>query len=403
MGFFSLWPYFCLMAAILAAAGTRACAALDPAPGGERGRMATLDGLRGLLALSVFFSHAAIYHGWLAESRWEMPPSRFYALLGLLGVEFFFMITGTLFWSKVIRERGSTDWLRLYVGRVFRLGPVYVLAVAGLVAVIMARSGWQLLEPADAWLRHVGAWLALGALAGTPVNGDPAAWTVLAGVTWTLQYEWAFYASLPWLVVFARSRRSHLAASGIGLVVALWAVHRGGFAGAISPFNASMTVLFGLGMITASLHECGGRVRLPDWLASVLVLALVTMVFVVWPDVLGVPSLLALGAAYYLIASGCTLFGLLLTRAAQRLGHISYGIYLLQGLALTAAFAPAPLRAFALHSAWQFWTVIALAAALLVSAAAMAHLAVERPGIALGRRVANGLFGRPAAGPLRAG
>lgn len=38
---------------------------------------------------------------------------------------------------------------------------------------------------------------------------------------------------------------------------------------------------------------------------------------------------------FHLLTSGATLFGLIELRAARRLGNISYGIYLLQGLVPT--------------------------------------------------------------------
>ncbi len=57
-----------------------------------------------------------------------------------------------------------------------------------------------------------------------------------------------------------------------------------------------------------------------------------------------------LGGAFFLIANGVTLFGVLGTRSAKRLGDISFGICLLQGLAMTALFAPDRARAFGLAS-----------------------------------------------------
>jgi peptidoglycan/LPS O-acetylase OafA/YrhL len=84
---------------------------------------------------------------------------------------------------------------------------------------------------------------------------------------------------------------------------------------------------------------------------------------------------------------GCDLFGLLLTMPARRLGNASYGIYLLQGLVLAWMFAIAPVRAFALASAVQYWVVIFACALLLVLGASVAHHFIEQPGIRLGRRV----------------
>ena len=95
-----------------------------------------------------------------------------------------------------------------------------------------------------------------------------------------------------------------------------------------------------------------------------------------------------LGVIFYLIICGSSVFGLLLTRPARRLGDISYGIYLLQGLVLYFVFSIGPVRAFALVSPAQHWSVICICALLLTACAALAHRWIELPGIRLGKSVA---------------
>ena len=56
----------------------------------SRSRVETLDGLRGFLALAVFFHHGALYHTFIQDGLWRPPPDRFYALLGPFGVALFF-------------------------------------------------------------------------------------------------------------------------------------------------------------------------------------------------------------------------------------------------------------------------------------------------------------------------
>ncbi len=97
MGFYSVWPFFGCLAVLLALARLPVFTAVDTPPSPHFNRVATLDGLRGFLALAVFFHHAAIYHRFLLDGVWALPPSRFYALLGPVGVSVFFMITGYLF------------------------------------------------------------------------------------------------------------------------------------------------------------------------------------------------------------------------------------------------------------------------------------------------------------------
>ncbi len=198
------------------------------------------------------------------------------------------------------------------------------------------------------------------------------------------------YLSLPVAALAARGRRAHLPFTLGGLAATLaWAVWLGD-SSASTPICAA---LFFTGMSCASLRERTSIPLLPDKAASVLVLALVVTVFVACPGVYAASPVVLLGLAFYLIASGCTVFGLLASRAARRLGDVSYGIYLLQGLVLTVVLRPRPLRALSLGSPVQHWASVLLCAMLLTALATAAHAGVEQPGIALGKRAAAAISG----------
>jgi peptidoglycan/LPS O-acetylase OafA/YrhL len=83
------------------------------------------------------------------------------------------------------------------------------------------------------------------------------------------------------------------------------------------------------------------------------------------------------------------LFGLLTARAAQRLGSISYSVYLLQGIVLTLVFAVPPLREFAMRAPANYWLVGLLGACLLIAMAGVTFVCVEQPCIAFGKRLAR--------------
>ncbi|MBV9117719.1 MAG: acyltransferase family protein, partial [Acetobacteraceae bacterium] len=160
---------------------------------------------------------------------------------------------------------------------------------------------------------------------------------------------------------------------------------------ASDPFCVAM---FFTGMSCASLRAARIVPPLPDAAASALVLALVVAVFAAFPVAYATGPVILLGLAFFLVASGCTVFGLLASRAARRLGDVSYGIYLLQGLVL--ALVLRPLRAASLASPVEHWALVLVCAALLVVLATATHTLVERPGIALGKRVAAVLGGARA-------
>jgi peptidoglycan/LPS O-acetylase OafA/YrhL len=99
---------------------------------------------------------------------------------------------------------------------------------------------------------------------------------------------------------------------------------------------------------------------------------------------------------FLLIVSGYDCFGLLALKASQRLGNISYGIYLLQGLVLNRVFAVEGLRRYALQSTTHYWIILTLSAILLVLAASIAHVLIERPGIALGQALCGRFLAKPS-------
>jgi peptidoglycan/LPS O-acetylase OafA/YrhL len=388
---YSLWPYFAIMCVLLLIAASPLLRAADEPPSRHASRISALDGLRGVLALGVFFHHAAIYHDYLLDGRWDVPPSGFYTLLGQGGVAMFFMITGFLFWSRLIKSKERTDWFSLYLGRVFRIGPLYLLAaVCGLVVVFL-KIGFTVNVTAGKLLEQIGHWLALGYLSLTPVNGYSEAPLVLARATWTLHYEWLFYASLLVLAFPARRPNLHLPfAAGALLLTLIYLAVRPG-----QP--AACVCLFLFGMFCGSLIHEGMVVKTSNTVTSAMAALLIGLVFVAFASAYSIGPVILLGGAFYFIASGSTLFGLLTSRPARRMGNVSYGIYLLQGLSLAVVFMFASAKHAALASPFGHWLVVLLCAILLVSAATVSHVLIERPGIALGRRLTDAWRGSMAS------
>ena len=96
------------------------------------GRFNSIDGLRGYLAFFVFLHHASIWYFYLQTGKWALPPSNLYTQFGHSSVFLFFMITGFLFFSKLIDGRTQTiDWGKLFVSRLLRLAPLYLFWVLG--------------------------------------------------------------------------------------------------------------------------------------------------------------------------------------------------------------------------------------------------------------------------------
>ncbi len=378
-----VWYVLC-MAALLLVVRLPVFSHLDVGAARGSHRAGSIDGLRGFLALGVVFHHAAVYRQFLVTGVWAVPPSSFYTMLGQVGVSLFFMITGYLFWGKLLADKGRPAWRALYVGRIFRIGPVYFLTIGAMLAVIAAASGGVAHEPAGRLVREVLHWCLLGFYGtGPDINAYRQTFIVLAGVLWTLSYEWRFYLALLPLSLFARSPRWGLIFVLGGLVMCLIAAMRE--QGAWWVFWAD----FFVGMCCASvpltrLKRLGGS----DAVLSAMFVASLAAVLLGANTAYAVGPVLLMAPAFLAVAAGASGFGLLSSRAALRLGESSFGIYLLQGIFLFVAFAVPAARRYALQTPLHYWSVVLVAAMALVGASALAHIAIERPGIALGKRVA---------------
>jgi hypothetical protein len=92
-------------------------------------------------------------------------------MMGQVGVSIFFMITGFLFWGRVLRSRGGLDARALYVSRLRRLVPMYTVSVALSLLAVAALTGFALREPLVAFLKELRPWLSFGFMTTTDLNG----------------------------------------------------------------------------------------------------------------------------------------------------------------------------------------------------------------------------------------
>jgi peptidoglycan/LPS O-acetylase OafA/YrhL len=359
--------------------------------GGER--ISNLDGLRGVLAYAVFFHHAAVYHDYLL-GHWALPPSRFYVMIGQAGVALFFMISGYLFWEKLIGACGRQRWVSFYVGRIFRLGPLYLLSLAVMLLIIGFRSGFELHVPLVKLFDQIAPWSLLGYFGvGPNINGYPDTGLLVAGVYWSLSYEWTFYFSLIVLAIACRDSRFHLPF----VVVLLTSCLGYRIADDVPYWNAipiTCAILFQVGMLCASLKKCGIAPSLNGRAGSIFALVFLTIAVFSSTNAYSVGPVFQLGVFFFSIISGASIYGLLSSRPARRLGEVSYSVYLLQGLVLTLFFGINSIRDFALQSPAQYWASVLVCSLILLVLSAMTHLWVERIGIRIGKRVVAALDSR---------
>ncbi len=293
-----------------------------------QGRYASLDGLRGYLAIFVFLHHACIWYFYLKTGLWQEPPSSLYNHLGQSSVALFFMITGFLFFSKLLEGRAKDiDWEKLFWSRCCRLVPLYLFTMVLFFGIIAYLSGGMLREPWPLLLGKAQKWLLFTASGSPSLNGVKDSFTIVAGVTWSLRYEWFFYFALPILAMFLRSRPPfiYIAAATAGLQ-------------GLHPQPDRLIHFLG-GIAAAYLVRSESFCKFAkSWVASWLCVGSLATVVLFCPTAYEFKAALLLAIAFALIAGGNSLGGTLVNPAARTLGEISYSIYLLHGIVLFVTF-----------------------------------------------------------------
>lgn len=297
----------------------------------EPGRISSIDGLRGYLAFFVFLHHSAIWYFFLRGGPWELPASNLYSHFGQSSVAFFFMITGFLFFSKLLSSRGrEMDWGKLYVSRVLRLTPLYLFAMALLFIIVIVLSGGVVRESAGALTREIATWLGFTVMGMPNINGVDGTFRIIAGVPWSLPYEWLFYFSLPLVALLARVR-----VSAVYVLMSVLLI-----AGFVLIYDKMYSlILFPVGMASAVLARDERFKKLAvTKAASVVAIACVFVAVNFYRSAHGVVPLMLLSISFALIACGNSLFGILTNATSRAFGETAYSVYLLHGLLLFVMF-----------------------------------------------------------------
>lgn len=352
-----------------------------------RQRQLSLDGLRGLLSLGVFCHHAVLTRNLLQTGHWVPASTDFTNELGQASVALFFMITSFLFWGRVLDTGAKMNWGRFYLSRIFRLAPLYLVAIVVLTSIVFARSGGQLLESKRMLATRLVDWLFFTVRFGPDINLFPNTWQIMAGVTWSLRYEWLFYFTLPVLgVVVTGARQWKAVLISVALIALMARLTR------FDPLSFTISRAFLGGIVAAhwiraeKLQALGAHAAFGGF-----ALACLAVVMIANPSGYSTWSLGLLTVFFVAVACDNRLFGFLRGAAARWLGEVSYGIYLLHGILLWVAMRqvlPIFVDPQQLGDGW-FWGMAIALVPLLILATSALNLWVERPGIALGRKVAD--------------
>ena len=186
------------------------------------GKYASIDGLRGYLAIFVFLSHSTIWYFFLRTGNWQEPDSNLFVHFGQSSVALFFMITSFLFFNKLLDDgHQKIDWLTLYVSRFTRLVPLYFCLMAAFFIVIAVITNGFSEEQPIIVLRKLAQWLGFTFFGGPSFKGSSQSEMLIAGSVWSLPYEWMFYFSLPiiGLAVKVRPKLFVIALSALLMII----------------------------------------------------------------------------------------------------------------------------------------------------------------------------------------
>lgn len=339
---------------------------------------ASIDGLRGFLALFVFLHHSTYWFNYSHINSWVGVNSGLYNNFGQTSVCLFFMLSGFLFTHKLLESRQKeVDWLKLFCSRFLRLTPLYFTLMLAVFAIVAIKSHFVQFVDTNILRSSVIDWL-LFTITGHPdINAFSNTHLLVAGVIWTLPYEWYFYFCLPALGLLLGTKSK--ANSGIWLTLSVICIVT------FNHWYLDSTLLWGfVGGGTAAYV-----VRTP-WLrqlhqgkgANWVLLAGLIIAYTVFDNSSFYTRLLILTVCMCFIACGASLFGILNNRASRALSTVSYGIYLLHGLVLHIVL----LHGFDIQtrqslSEPQYWLVVFCITPLLVGLSTISWYWIEWPAI----------------------
>jgi peptidoglycan/LPS O-acetylase OafA/YrhL len=347
-------------------------------------RLGFLDALRGIAVALVLVQHVGEQ---LVPAVRQLSTSA--VQLGQMGVIVFFLCSGFIVPASL--ERGDPTAARgarvrsFWRGRFFRLYPMYWLSLgAALLLSAVGRYTPPVGVDARAWAVNAGM---VQGLVGLPDA---------VGVYWSLAFELIFYLAVSLLFLAGLHRRSVLLALLSSLCCLVLGV-LGPLLGHPAPLGLFCVATMFTGTVVHRWHSGSVGLRtlvlcLAAALAAGTGMLAGTLLGHDDPALLGtrsfVPMLCAWVGAYAIFCAGLALRHRRPPRWLVRIGVLSYAVYLLHPLVLAAV----PRFGGALGTA-VVWI------GLTVALSEVCHRLVERPAIALGRRLTR--RPRVAPGPER--
>lgn len=344
----------------------------------KAGRYGAIDGLRGYLAIFIFVHHFILTWYWHNTGRWTRPREDYFQDFGEIGVMIFFMITGFLFISKIISDKGKTDWVRLYKSRVFRIYPLYLFVLIIVSIVVFYETNFHLNVEAYTLLKQYANWFVYY---GGSINEHNHTNLIIAGVDWTLKYEWLFYLSLP-LIAWIISKNKIITLSFLCIALALSYLRLDYYG-----INTLHIIYFIIGGAVAYLNSM--KLNIAGIIQSKIfsIFTLITLLFsLFYAHEYSTIQVIGVSIFFASVALGNTMFGFFKSKASVFLGEISYSIYLLHGLIIYIPFSVMHIIDLNKLTLLQYEYTMPILIILIILLSTITHITVELPGIRYGKR-----------------
>jgi peptidoglycan/LPS O-acetylase OafA/YrhL len=302
---------------------------------GRRGRVAGLDGLRGLAALYVVVNHIfeRAFPGYPADHAPFWAAGFIY---GRFAVVVFIVLSGLSLALAPARGGWRLDGVGLFARRrAWRILPAYWAALAFSLAV-----AWLIVPPPGEAVPDLHS---VAANALLVQNVFPAATPNRS--FWSIAIEAQLYVLFPLLLLLARRRGALVMAAVVTLLVAMVGVavpHIARLDAFATQSPPDLAALFALGMLAAGIVAAGERRRSWPWAwlalaAAAPVLATIwwqgsvwTLDSLLWVDLAIGPAIACLLAAL-VTGRPAPVVRVLDTRPLRSLGLSSYSLYLTHG------------------------------------------------------------------------
>jgi peptidoglycan/LPS O-acetylase OafA/YrhL len=299
-----------------------------------------ITGLRGFLALSVFFHHT-IHSGFVFNysfsfGPWRLLNSNFFNLIGQLSVALFFSITGFLFWRKAITSNGNINYIKLMLSRLKRILPAYLFACLFILIIIAFQSNAELKVNISDLLKQIFLFIFSFGSAYPSVVNNMSHVIIGSGAFWTLRYEWKFYILLPLIALVLKNKTAFKIFLSVLMTYIFFRV--------LHNFNSVPHSLFFLpGMISAQLYSnkhIHTILKNMYFLPYILVLSLVT-IFIICTTAYSYPCLLLMTLFFIAIpfvSPSSFIFRILTLRSVLIAGTVSYSTYILHSMVLALGY-----------------------------------------------------------------